>query len=131
MGLLPGDELVPAPAMAHQRNEVRLRARWQEQARLLPHQPGHPRLERCDRRVLAIDIVAHFGRCHRGAHSRAGAGDGIGTEIVEMDSQGALATGWVIEAIHLTPSAIAHHRFPGPPDFTTPRLAACCPAPER
>ena len=48
--------------------------RRHEQRRLVPEQRGDPLLERVDRRVLAVDVVADLGLGHRLAHRRRSAG---------------------------------------------------------
>ena len=43
-----------------------------EERGLVAEQPGDPLLERADRRVLAVDVVADLGARHRGAHRLGG-----------------------------------------------------------
>ena len=52
-----------------------------EQRGLVAEQPGDPLLERRDRRVLAVDVVADLGAGHRLAHRVGRAGEGVGAEV--------------------------------------------------
>lgn len=55
-------------------------------------QVGDAFFESADGRVLAEDVVAHFGGGHRGPHGSGGAGERVATEV---DHGGRLeAVGW-------------------------------------
>ena len=82
--LLPDDVFVAALAVREQRDQVGLRARGREQRRFMAEQLGRARLQAVDRRVVAVDVVAHFGRGHGGAHGRARAGDGVASEVYQF-----------------------------------------------
>ncbi len=62
------EHLVARPAVDEERDEVRHRARQEEQRRLRPEALGDHRLEARDRRVLAVRVVAELRGRHRRAH---------------------------------------------------------------
>jgi hypothetical protein len=67
---LADDVLVAAAAVAHDADEVALRAAGDEERRLLAEQRGDPLLQRVDGRVVAEHVVADLGGGHRGTHRR-------------------------------------------------------------
>ena len=81
MRLLADQVFVAAPAMRHQRRQVALRARWKEQGRFEAEPLRHHRLQAVDGRVIPIDIVAHRGVRHGGAHAGCGLRDRIAAQI--------------------------------------------------
>ena len=88
MRLLPSDELVAAPAMAHQGQQVRLRTGRHEDRRILAQHGGHSLFQQIDRRIVAEHIVTHLGLGHGGAHTGRRARDGVGAEIVAYGIHG-------------------------------------------
>ena len=79
--LLAGDVLVAAPAVRQQRRKVGLGAAGHEQASLETKLPRTLAFKPVDRRIFAVDVVAHLGAGHRGAHRRRGLGDGVRTQV--------------------------------------------------
>ncbi|CUZ15162.1 Uncharacterised protein [Serratia marcescens] len=75
--LLADQILVAALAVAQQRHQVGLGAAGQKQRRLFARQAHRLGLQRVDRRVIAVDVVADLCLSHRLAHGGAGAGDGV------------------------------------------------------
>ena len=63
------------------REDVGHRAGRGEQRRLVAEQARDPLLERPDRRVLAVDVVAHLGAGHRGPHRLGGLRQGVRAEV--------------------------------------------------
>ena len=67
---LPGDELVAAPAVGEQGDEVPLGTARNEDRRFHSHHLGRRPLERVDGGVLPVDVVAHLRLGHGRAHRR-------------------------------------------------------------
>ena len=65
---LVGDEFLARPHVQADPQLVGHRPGRSEQARLLTKQVCDPILQRQNRRILAIDVVADLGRCHRHPH---------------------------------------------------------------
>ncbi|CFN97263.1 Uncharacterised protein [Bordetella pertussis] len=81
MGLLPHQILVAAGAMRHQRGQVALRARREEQPGLLARPRGNLVLQAPYAGVIAHHIVTHRRGRHGLPHGGAGTGHGIAAQI--------------------------------------------------
>src|SRR5690554_530527 len=81
MGILPGDILVAAAAMAHQRQQIGLRPRGNKERRILPQHRRHALLEPIDAGVVAKHVVADLGCCHGLPHVGRWPGDGVGSKV--------------------------------------------------
>ena len=88
MRILPGDELVAAATMAHQCQQIGLRARGHEQCRILAQHRCYAEFQLFDRRIIAEHVIAHLGLCHRLAHGRRWSGHGVGAKIKADRSHG-------------------------------------------
>ena len=75
------DVVIAALAVRHQRQQISLRARRHEQPRLEAEYRRELFLQRIDRRVVALHVIAHLGGQHRRAHDVGRAGDGVGAEV--------------------------------------------------
>jgi hypothetical protein len=80
--LLPGDVFVAALAVDHQGDEIRLRARRDEQGRFLADDLGRTRFELLDGRIVAEHVVADHSRSHGRTHCGPRARDGIAAKVV-------------------------------------------------
>ena len=78
---LADDVLVAAAAVAHDRDQVALRAAGHEERRFLAEQRGDPLLQRVDGRIVAEDVVADLGRGHRRAHRRRRPRHGVAAQV--------------------------------------------------
>ena len=79
--LRANDHLVAALAVRHERSEIRLRARGEEERRLEAEERRGVLLQAVHRRVVAEDIVAERRLDHGAAHAGGGPGDGVGTKV--------------------------------------------------
>ena len=79
--VLADQVFVAAPAMAHQRRQVGLRARGKQQPPLEAEQPRGLRLQAVDRGIVAEHVVADLRLCHRAPHARRRARHRVGTQI--------------------------------------------------
>ncbi len=77
MRLLADDVLIAALAVAQQRHQVGLGAGREEQRSRFTAQARRFSLQRIDGGIIAIDIIAGFGRHHRIQHRGTRAGHGI------------------------------------------------------
>jgi hypothetical protein len=75
---------VAALAVAHDRDEVALRAARHEQRRLLAEHRRDALLQRVDGRVVAEHVVAELGAHHRLAHRGRRAGDGVAAQVDDL-----------------------------------------------
>ena len=85
VGLHADDHVVARAAVELQRELVGHRPGRDEQRRLLAQQRGDALLERDDRRVLAVLVVAHLGLGDRAAHRIRRPRDRVGPEIDHAD----------------------------------------------
>jgi hypothetical protein len=102
MSLLADDVFFAALAMRHQPEQIALRAARDEQRCLLAEHLRREPFEAIDRRIFAVDVIAHLRRRHRGAHGRARQSDGVAAQVdrfhgrLRMTMQGMLPQ-WVAE----------------------------------
>jgi hypothetical protein len=74
-----------------------------EERRLVAEQVGDVLLQRVDRGVLAVDVVADLGLGHRPAHRRGGPGEGVRPEV---DRAGVVGGAIGVDPVHgLSPGA--------------------------
>ncbi len=81
MRRLVRQHLFAVSAVHAERDLVAHRARRQEECRLLAEELGHHLLEKVDRGILVLLLVAHFGLAHEAAHVLRGLGDRVAGEI--------------------------------------------------
>ena len=81
MGARLGDHLLAGLGVQADGNLIAHGAGGNEQGCFAGKCLGGATLKKVDRGVFPVNIVAHLGRGHGGAHLRAGASDSIGAEV--------------------------------------------------
>ena len=87
------EQLLPRLHQQPHPQQVRQRPGCAEQSCLMPEQFGHPRLERVDRWVLTVDVVAHLCGGHRRLHPRGRKGESVTSQVDQKSSAEYSCTG--------------------------------------
>ena len=82
--LSAGDRLLTPAEVGELGDEIAHRPGGDEQPRLLAQQLGGPLLEGGDGRIIAEDVVADLGCCHRPAHLVGRLRDGVGPQVDQI-----------------------------------------------
>ncbi len=109
VGLSLADGLAAGASVENDRRLVGLGAGREEQGGFLAQQIGDPALQPVDSRILAEDVIIHFGLGHGPAHARRRPGDRVGSEI---DDSVVHRYDSLRPARHRRPSRISLHPSP-------------------